>query len=77
MQVGLPRPWIGRGVVQGQLVVHHHCLHTSSSGEHAQPQKGRRAHVVDPLACANDTRKSSQDSGGQSHFMWLVLEALK
>jgi len=29
------------------------------------------------LACANDTRKSSQDSRGQSHFMWLVHEPLK
>ena len=38
MQVGLPNAWMGWGVLQARLIRSHHCLHSSSSGEHAQLQ---------------------------------------
>ncbi len=58
MHVGLPHARMGWGAahLQGQVMMHHHCLHSSSSAEQAQPQKGSRAHVADLIACANDTQ---------------------
>jgi len=54
LQVNLLHAQMGWGQQQGRLEVHHHCLHSSSSGEQAQPQNGRRTHMADMKAYADD-----------------------